>query len=243
MKRFILVFIAINALLTVSAIEPQRIYHAVAGAVQDTVLTIPAIPNSISSVLELRMEFPDRRFLRKQSGNIVFSWRDCNNRLWTADFALSTSGTDEILDNTYLSLRVNSDENEVPVSENKYYDIVTDINSEISLCLGMTGNEIVFIAGQNTLKAFETVCGCFNPASPIEIKISGKIEISSLVTEFQKDMKGELSTGLNREEIINMTGNYPQPAGIWKALDRDTDSRQALAGGRYTLAIVPAEDK
>ncbi|MDE6049775.1 MAG: hypothetical protein K2G09_08820, partial [Paramuribaculum sp.] len=55
--------------------------------------------------------------------------------------------------------------------------------------------------------------------------------------------KAELSSGLDREQIINMTENAHQPVGICKALDRDTDSRQALAGGRYTLAIVAAEDK
>ncbi|MDE7452728.1 MAG: hypothetical protein K2M52_05355, partial [Paramuribaculum sp.] len=76
MKRFILIFLAINVLLTISAIEPQRIYHEEAGTVQDTVLTIPAIPNSASSVLDLRMEFPDRKFMRNHSGKIVFSWRD-----------------------------------------------------------------------------------------------------------------------------------------------------------------------
>ncbi|MDE6049980.1 MAG: hypothetical protein K2G09_09865, partial [Paramuribaculum sp.] len=180
---------AINVLLTISAIEPQRIYHEAARTVQDTVLTIPAISNSASSVLELRMEFPDRKFMRNQSGKIVFSWRDRNNRLWTADFGLYSSGTDEILDKNYLSLHFCSEENGVSGPENKYYDIITDINSEISLCLGITNSEIMFIAGQNTLKHIETVSGSFNPASPVEIKISGKIEISSLVTEFQKDMK------------------------------------------------------
>lgn len=45
------------------------------------------------------------------------------------------------------------------------------------------------------------------------------------------------------EAAIRMTERRPDsPIGVWEYLDRDTDSRRALAGGRYRLGIIPAAD-
>ena len=62
------------------------------------------------------------------------------------------------------------------------------------------------------------------------------------MSEYSEDLRTILQTDLCEEDILKMITGRQQPAGIWKALDRDTDSKYALAGGRYTLAIVPVQD-
>lgn len=238
MKRLLFIFITILCLATAHAVEPQRIYLNYGGILQDTVITFPSLPPTLSSSREIRLDIPDKKFSNKIL-KLTFNWLDKEESKWSAIISVFNSGSDELLDGCHLTLSViKSTENE-PVYEKTFKDILTDKNSEISICIDLTDTEALLLAGHNNLKQIAILHGLFNPSCPVDFEVEGKTEISSMVCEYNEDIRTLLTTGLSEEDIKKMVSDSPQPAGIWKALDRDTDSRYALAGGRYTLAVVP----
>lgn len=242
MKLLIPVLLTILCIAEAKTAEPQRIYLNHNGITQDTTITVPALPPAIASCLEIRMDIPGKGFGKKNSNKIILSWQDKDNKVWSAAFSTFSSGSDELLDGGRLSVSVTNTASKKPVFENTFNDIVTDMNTELSICINFTDTEAVLLAGHNKLKEISVLSGEFNPSGAIDFKIEGRIEIYSIVSEYSEDLRTILQTGLCEEDILKMITGRQQPAGIWKALDRDTDSKYALAGGRYTLAIVPVQD-
>ena len=242
MKQFLTLLFTICCAVSANAVEPQRIYHRFSGVVQDTAITVPTLPAATTSSHEIRMDLPAKGFGKNRSDKITIGWQDKDSNVWSAEVSIFNSGSDELLDGSHLYIAVNKEGFKEPVYENTYKDIIADMNTELSICIDFTDTEVILLAGHNKLKDIASLSGEFNPSGAIGIKVDGKVEISSIVSEYTEDFSTLLQTGLSEADIKKMTAGSTQPAGIWKALDRDTDSRYALAGGRYTLAIVPVPD-
>lgn len=237
---FTLFFITFSQYLT--ATEPVRTYHPFSGTTSDTTFILPTQQSVLTST-EVRFEIPNKSVSGKSPNSVSIKWKDCDSIWWTATASLIKSGTDEILDDSYIELTVNDDiENHYSVKKLLPVPGV-DINKECSFCAEITGSEARLLAGYQELKELNVIRGSFNPSATMEIKVNGKADISVIVTEYIPDIVSELSTGLNEDEINKLISGKSQPCGVWTALDRDTDSRRALAGGRYKLAVVPRNDE
>ncbi len=240
--KFIFALLFMTVSQYIIATEPVRKYHQFSGTASDTTFTIPA-QQSILTSTEVRFELPNKSISGKSSNSISITWKDCENVSWTATVRLIKSGTDDIIDESFIELTVSDAiENHYPVK--KLLPVAgIDINKECSFCSEITKTEAILLAGYQELKELDVIRGNFNPSAPVEVKINGRADISVIVTESIPDIVAELSTGLSEDDINKLISGKSQPIGIWAALDRDTDSRRALAGGRYKLAVIPRDDE
>ncbi|MBD5224642.1 MAG: hypothetical protein HDS68_01575 [Bacteroidales bacterium] len=80
------------------------------------------------------------------------------------------------------------------------------------------------------------------PRSVAAIRIGGTkdMKLYDTVVKWRRDLKRQLATAWTIAELEAIDVAVEEnPAGQWRFLDRDTDSRWAEPGGRYRLAIVP----
>lgn len=239
--RYITVILAFLSALNVFGAEPLRIYHEFSGLAQDTTVTIAGVVPATSSSIEIRAEFAEKGGYAKEKSCISLSWADELAENWRAEILFNEGGKDDIINSSHILINVYNNTDSNPVFSQKYYDAIKDLNGEFTIGIDMGRCDITLISGQSTVKELGTFCGVFNPSVPVELTIKGRLEISSIVREYMKDMVADLSTGITAESVAGLVAGKKQPVGIWKALDRNTDSRYALPGGRYTLAIVPAD--
>lgn len=240
--RFLSAILLIFVYQAVKATEPVRTYHSFSGVASDTTFFIPA-QQSVQTSTEVRFELLNKSLTGKSSNSVSIRWKDNQDIWWTATVSLMKSGTDEILDESYIELTISDEiENHYPVKKLLTVPDI-DINKECSFCAEITENEAILLAGYQELKELDAIRGSFNPSTPMEVQVHGKADISVIVTESVPDIVAVLFTGLEEDEINGIVSGKPQPCGIWTALDRDTDSRRALAGGRYKLAVVPRNDE
>lgn len=87
--------------------------------------------------------------------------------------------------------------------------------------------------------------GVMTPAR-MGVMAGGEADVALLVSEVMTDALPRRYRDIMDPEILDSISRKPpqpgSPEGVWKALDRDTDSRRALAGGRYRLLITENGD-
>ncbi len=80
------------------------------------------------------------------------------------------------------------------------------------------------------------------PVTSAIISATGSLNASYI--SFYATTVQNLDSRLTLEQITELADNYESdtPVGIWRYLDRDTDTDYARPGGTYTLAVVPRPD-
>lgn len=69
---------------------------------------------------------------------------------------------------------------------------------------------------------------------------SNSLQVCDAAVKWRRSPGAMLRTGWMDEAIV---ADGEAPVGHWRFLDRDTDSRWGEPGGRYTLAVVPHDDR
>lgn len=218
--------------LAARAVEPTLFFHDSLGMVSDTILTFPTNPNAATVALETRYAHPARK-----SSAVALTWQD---GAWSARINIDNRHTDDMLDRRAGALIVSRAGGSDTIIEIRDADI--HAKGECSFVLELTQYCATLLAGNITLKPIAQIAGGFDPTLPVAIDVHGSAEIIVAVLETIEDPRKRLATAYNPDSLATACLNAEAPQGVWKYLDRDTDSRMALAGGRYTLAIVKQED-
>lgn len=226
--RNVLILLIAAMSLAARAVEPTLFFHDSLGIVSDTILTFPTNPDAASIALETRYAHPARK-----SSAVALIWQDGT---WSAVLKIGNRHTDDMLDPGDNGLVISRSGHPDSIIELKDLDI--HAKGECSFALELTRSCATLLAGNITLKQIARIPGNFYPALPVAIDVRGSAEIIVAVLETTDDPRKRLATAYNPDSLATACLSAEAPQGIWKYLDRDTDSRLALAGGRYTLAIV-----
>lgn len=152
---------------------------------------------------------------------------------------------DGFSDSRYLRVEIDSvspDGSAVPLEKNELHDekrlygrtntlTVDNSGGRLRVWLGKEGG--IYVAGGDGI------------AGVSSLRFSGTRDVSvkNAMIKWRKDPAGHLRTAWNAADIQAAYAATQEgtPTGNWKFLDRDTDARWAVPGGKYLLAIVPHE--
>jgi len=245
MRHIIFLSILMSAVLA-PAKEPERTYIDEIAGLCDSIITLPVQPHSSKTSIEIRYSPAKSKPSAGLSPNYVsIIWADTDSSLtWRAELRPGQSSTDDAVSDRFLCLRVirANHSGDSTVHEAAFHDILKNSDAEISFCAEITPTSASFAAGSSTLEELTAIEGSFNPSVSAAVKAAGCVSFSMIVIETHKDMAAALATDYTEEQIRALATTSGSPEGIWLFLDRDTDSRRALAGGRYRLGIVKQKD-
>lgn len=115
-----------------------------------------------------------------------------------------------------------------------------------SFSIELDDDECRVCFGRGVPEEIAVIKGGFRLSSRLGVAAGGKTDVALLVSEVMTDaLPGRYREVLGQEKLDSIRRKPLQPgspAGVWKALDRDTDSRRALAGGRYRLLVAEKGD-
>lgn len=235
MIRIIMMVLLALPVLT-RANEPRRIYFDRLTTLCDTVIPLPACPSATEIGLEVRYTTGRSKPSAGLASNYAsLIWSDADTTAsWRATLRPGLSSTDEAVSTEFVNLSVWRGDSLVLSRD---FDNISAAGG-LSFCADITTRSATFAAGSALLSGLTAIEGQFAPSGRVAIGSAGCIDIVLAVEEIKEDMAASLLTPYSPEQLAAMTENSEPPQGIWQFLDRDTDSRRALAGGRYTLAVV-----
>lgn len=150
-------------------------------------------------------------------------------------------GIDEV--EIKVTLTDESGENKVLEEKiiNKNVGTYGNANSlQIKLC---QNNNTVISLGNTTLdKQIELDKELSSIPTEATLIIRGKCKVLSMNSICEYDKSISLQTSWTLEELYNKISNKSGIEGVWKYLDRQTDSRYTRLGGNYTIATVEEDD-
>lgn len=237
------IFLLLAAIVAVTAQgKSVRKYHDAISAVADTVILLPVEKGASAVAVEIRS-----RFVGSGAGSIGIRW--------------NISAAD-----TYDEAVVKSDGRQYDtvhpdeaalIVRHVCSGVATVVDSiRVASPLGMTqafhslsveggmGEMPVVGFGHGIPEAVASGRYALDSTLPVAIVSGGAAEIDLLVTDcLTDDLPEWYKTIIDDERIeASLGSSEATPVGVWEYLDRDTDSRRAMSGGRYRLAIIPSGD-
>lgn len=144
-------------------------------------------------------------------------------------------------DRRFMVVNIDSitpDGNRIALSENRLYEGVSLFGDENYLLVENAQQLMKVWVGEETLLSAGS-CRALRNASEIIIESNRKLDVGYVACSFEPDRSRPLQTSFTEEDINNAIAVSKDPlVGIWRFLDRDTDSRWAEIGGSYRLAVV-----
>lgn len=218
--------VVITSLLisVISLNSPSRKYFDSISAITDTTITITPPANSIKTTIELRYK------LKKKHNSLTILWHKvCNDTTLLTSASLSThsESPDPNFPGDYAILTFDS-------TETRIDNLVPNHNGYISLTATVTPSQTTFHSNDRHIL---TTPSQISPNGTIYLKANGTCNFKYIILESTPDLAANLTTHYTAQQLDELVNATP-PQGIYTYLDRDTDSRRALAGGRYTLAVI-----
>ncbi|MCI9607757.1 MAG: hypothetical protein HFJ94_06250 [Muribaculaceae bacterium] len=246
MRHLILTLLALLINTAAFAAEPQRIYLDSIARLCDTTIVLPTVSRCDAVGFEARYGFPSAPPAAGPSAayaSIAWCGADSAAR-WQADFITGLSDTDDAVNSRFLRLSIHRTDagGDTVVFSRDFDNIVPEKNGSLTICADINRSSATLAAGTDFLTPLTEYNGAFDPSGPIEFSVKGCAKTELLVLEPLTDPAAALESPHTAQSIAAATAAAAAPEGIWTFLDRDTDSRRALAGGRYTLGIIKQSD-
>lgn len=248
MKTLLALLTALLLPLTAMA-EERRVYLDSLHTVADTLIVIsPPAANMTPVAAEARIGFGHpgaRTGLNACSAGIIWGLTD-EGDCYMAMLRPGAETLDDALDDRYIRIEVIRRS----AANGDSLMIATDCREGISPAPGCNllvvelnpGNATATISvGRTDPRQIATVSCSDATSGSFAIIATAGVDIPLAVGAYRPDMPATLQTGLDENTIRSHAREPGSPVGIWEYLDRDTDSRRALAGGRYRLGIVPSD--
>lgn len=238
MNRIVAAILFALTVATASS-EVRRIYFDEVAALTDSTIALPGSPGATPLALEARFKF------EKPDDSLWLLW----NVTDSANFcAVSVSGVKDngemygsrqrleiALHNVVAGLDsaevVAQPEMDYPLNLREHTMAVEAADGGVQLSFGVGNPESVAM-----------LPATFDAAGRFGLRADGAVRFSLVAGEWQADNLPEsYKSVLPADEIaaLKAAGHAAgSPAGIWEYLDRDTDSRKAMSGGRYRLLIA-----
>ena len=249
MKTMLSLLAAILLAMTASA-EERRVYLDTLHTTADTVLVIrQSSPHLIPIAVEARIGFGHSgiRTGRQECCAGIIWGMSGPDEYYAAIIRPGAATLDDTVDDRYIHLEVmrrsKADGDSIMVSEECREGIcpapghnllVVELDPDkatATISIGKTDPRQIA-----TLSCHETTPG------DIAIMATAGVDIPLAVGAYHRDLPAILLTDIDENTIRNRDRQPGSPVGVWEYLDRDTDSRRAMIGGRYRLGIVEASD-
>ena len=249
MKTMLSLLAAILLAMTASA-EERRVYLDTLHTTADTVLVIrQSSPHLIPIAVEARIGFGHSgiRTGRQECCAGIIWGMSGPDEYYAAIIRPGAATLDDTVDDRYIHLEVmrrsKADGDSIMVSEECREGIcpapghnllVVELDPDkatATISIGKTDPRQIA-----TLSCHETTPG------DIAIMATAGVDIPLAVGAYHPGVPAILLTDIDENTIRNRDRQPGSPVGVWEYLDRDTDSRRAMIGGRYRLGIVEASD-
>lgn len=249
MKTLFSLLTAIMLAMTASA-EERRVYLDTLHTTADTVVIIrqPA-PNLIPIAAEARIGFGHTgiRTGRQECCAGIIWGMSGPDEFYSAIIRPGAATLDDTVDDRYIHLEV------MRRSRAEGDSIIVSEECREGICPAPGHNLLVveldpdkatatISIGKTDPRQIVTVSCQEATAGDIAIMATAGVDIPLAVGAYLRDMPAILQTGIDENTVRNLARNPGSPVGVWEYLDRDTDSRRAIIGGRYRLGIIEASD-
>lgn len=236
--------IAVNA----SPIDERRVYLDSLDAVADTMVSINLPEGFMRPIaIEARIGFgPTGRNTGHRQAKAGLIWgMKSDDDYHMAVISPGAKTLDDMIDDRYLHLDVIR-HTSAGDSLIKSVECRSGINpapghNHLAVEIDRSRKEAIISIGKSSLTTMAVIECDGSAEGRFAVMATAGVRLPLVVAAY-RSVNTVPDSGVD-EAAIRMTERRPDsPIGVWEYLDRDTDSRRALAGGRYRLGIIPAAD-
>lgn len=227
--------------------DERRVYLDSLDVTADTILTICAPDQSMRPVaVEACIGFrPTGRSTGRHSAKAALLWGMTDSgEYYMAVIYPGAITLDDAVDDRYLQLEVvrhtASGDSLLRSVECRSGINPAPGQNHLAVELDPTGKATVSI-GRSTLTQVADIECAGASEGRFAVMATAGVRLPLVVAAY-RSAAPSLQSGIDEEAIRRAERSPGSPVGIWEYLDRDTDSRRAMAGGRYRLGIIPAAD-
>lgn len=229
-----------------SRADETRVYTDFDKVLNDTIVFITGKGNLSNIITEVCFSFQGTgKGLWSKESSIGYFWNYTSENDYQAVWFEPKSETmDDTVDSRYIGITLGTVTPEgfkIKGHINKKERIGKGEEENVA-SLALSENNVTIGVGHRYPETVSEVNCPVDLSLPTGIIIKGRVKISEMVTEYITDIAKELQTSLTENRLAHLPVSDNDPTGLWEYLDRDMDRNMAIAGGRYTLGIVPSEE-
>lgn len=212
----------------------KRTYIDSINSICDSSFTVSPPGNSGWTRLDLRFR------LKKDGGNLSISFATPDSGIIAIIIEPRAEWHEPAFSGSRCLVKVTSSRAGAPVSSlvaKCPEDVKLSPAGYLTLSLTVSRHSLEIEAGAKKVARIAELSGAFTPSAPMTVGAEGKCDFEYIVTESRPDMALLTAAHHPPERLASLYTAAP-PEGVYTYLDRDTDSRRALLGGRYTLGVI-----
>lgn len=238
MNRVFAVIILTLTVATASG-ELRRVYFDGVAALTDSAVILPVLSEETPQALEVRFKF------EKPDDSLWLLWNVADMENFDAVSVHGTKDNGEMFGRrSRLAIvyhQVVAGRDSAVVVTEPELDYPLNLR-EHAMAVETAADGVSLLFGTGNPASLAMLPGAFDADKSFGLRADGSVKFSLVAGEWQSNNLPErYNAVLNADEIAALltAGRVSgSPAGVWEYLDRDTNSRKAMSGGRYRLLIV-----
>ena len=230
--------------------KSHRIYRDYLTSLTDTVIIIEPTEPMLRSTIEVCFSFRGKNegvLARKRE--LTLQWNRHSDKEYSfVTFEPGSETMDDMVDTRFISVTIGNRHSGVEeIIETRKITHGIGLGQEENVALLAIGNDRVEIGlGHRNPAIFYESDMRTSPDDPLSIQTTGSVMVSETVWEYETKPDNGLITAINRKSVSDSIEGWRKAgalhAGIWTYLDRNMDNDYARPGGRYKLALIPADN-